>query len=435
MKRIIKQKMFLKSLLLFGILTSDAAFSGKYVQCHENGTVSITQPLYPKYTGAQNFELRPRIVSKMMFDGNDVDAMPYQIFDPEDLVGPFETMPVESLANNSDEPFEIIDQGKIPTSPYSSCGRLMMTFPQKKLYYGSGAAIDRNLVITAAHNLLPINIFEHRNYDKVLAQEVQFEHMLLRTDPVVKNYQYSAKVSTHCFVHPKWVENFDPRYDIAFIFLSESLNLTQEQFDELLKLRIINEEDTEIRVIGYPRGEERMKESAGPVVKMENAGDGRAIDSKEIIYHLANTERGSSGSPIIATSKELKLGESDSNANHIIGIHAYGINANIPANSGVRLREELMQFLDDSIDSHQDTLTKSDRIAKFKAQKDQEEKEKQEQKLIDQAVEKAKQEMIINMIKNKISLNDIANIAQISVDEVQAIKNELENSKKRPREE
>jgi len=134
MKRIIKQKMFLKSLLLFGILTSDAAFSGKYVQCHENGTVSITQPLYPKYTGAQNFELRPRIVSKMMFDGNDVDAMPYQIFDPEDLVGPFETMPVESLANNSDEPFEIIDQGKIPTSPYSSCGRLMMTFPQKKLY-------------------------------------------------------------------------------------------------------------------------------------------------------------------------------------------------------------------------------------------------------------------------------------------------------------
>jgi hypothetical protein len=39
------------------------------------------------------------------------------------------------------------------------------------------------------------------------------------------------------------------------------------------------------------------------------------------------------------------------------------------------------------------------------------------------------------MINNKMSLNDIANIAQISVDEVQAIKNELENSKKRPREE
>jgi len=415
-------------LWLLAILQVDAAFSGKYVQCHENGTVSITQPLYPKYTGSQNLRLEPRRISEMMFD-NMFGDMPYYRVDPKDLVGPFETMQVESVIDSS-KPFEIVTQDKVSTNPYSSCGRIRMTFFPEHHSVGSAAAIDRNLVITAAHNLLPDIFNKTPNINKTLAYEVRFEHMLLKDSPVVTK-SYVAEVSSHCFIHPKWVENFDPRYDIAFIFLSESLNLTQAQFDELLKLRIINEEDAEIRVIGYPNGTHKMSETSGSVVKMENAGDGRAIDSKEIIYHLANTERGSSGSPIIATSKELKLGESDSNANHIIGIHTCGSDEDVPANSGVRLREELMEFLDKSIDFHQKSLENSESLAQIRAQQAKEEKEKQEQKLIDQG----RKEMIINMINNKMSLNDIANIAQISVDEVQAIKNELENSKKRPREE
>ena len=448
MKRIMNQKTFLKSIFFLAIFEVDAAFSGKYVQCHENGTVSITQPLYPKYTGAQNFKLYPRRISEITMKGPPGYEMPHYLVDPKDLVGPFETVEIESVIASS-LPFEIVGQDEISTNPYSSCGRLVMRFQNNDTFSGSAAAIDRNLVVTAAHNLLPVNFNNHTNVDKILAQEVRFEHMLIKTDPVVK-YPYAAEVSSHCFIHPKWIENFDPRYDIAFIFLSESLNLTQAQVDELLKLRIINEKDTEIRVVGYPKGQKNMQESKGPVVAMKNRDNAPAINSKEIIYHLANTEPGSSGSPIISTSKELTLGESDNNENNIIGIHAYGSSQDIPANSGVKVREELMKFLDESIDLHQNALANSTNLGKFRVQKEKEEKEKLERKLIEQGIEKGiekglqqgiekanqeKKDIIIRMINNKISLEDIAKIANMTLDEVQAIKNELDNSKKRAREE
>ena len=448
-----KLKTFLKSILFLAILQVDAtrpsrlalcgiknfeattsklhaAFENlKYIKRNENGVFSITQPLYPEYTGAENFKLQPRRISEITMKGPPGYELPHYLVDPKDLVGPFETTQIETLVNSS-EPFEIVGQGKIPTTPYSSCGRLIMRFQNKDTFSGSAAAIDRNLVVTAAHNLLPINYNNHPNVDKILAQEVRFEHMFLRDDPII-NHAYSAKVSSHCFIHPKWIENFDPRYDIAFIFLSESLNLTQAQVDELLKLRIFDEKDTEIRVVGYPKDTNRMTETAGQIVEMQNPN--RAIDSKEIIYHLANTEPGSSGSPIIA--------------DHIIGIHAYGASKDVPANSGVKIRDEIMKFLDESIDLHQNALANSTNLAKFRVQKEKEEKERQDRKLIEQGieqgiakgVEKGKQEekkaIIIKMLKRNDNLQDIADFNEISVDEVKNIKNELDNSKKRAREE
>ncbi len=199
--------------------------------------------------------------------------------------------------------------------------------------------------------------------------------------------------------------------------------MTQAQVDELLKLRIFDEKDTEIRVVGYPKGTNRMTETAGQIVEMQNPN--RAIDSKEIIYHLANTEPGSSGSPIIA--------------DHIIGIHAYGASKDVPANSGVKIRDEIMKFLDESIDLHQNALANSTNLAKFRVQKEKEEKERQDRKLIEQGIEKGKQEekkaIIIKMLKRNDTLQDIADFNEISVDEVKNIKNELDNSKKRAREE
>jgi len=58
---------------------------------------------------------------------------------------------------------------------------------------------------------------------------------------------------------------------------------------------------------------------------------------------------------------------------------------------------------------------------------------------IAKGVEKGKQEekkaIIIKMLKRNDNLQDIADFNEISVDEVKNIKNELDNSKKRPREE
>jgi V8-like Glu-specific endopeptidase len=425
MKRIMKQKTFLKSILFLAIFEVDAAFSGKYVQCEDNGVVSVSQPLYPEYTGAQNFKLHPRQISDIIIGDNMFGRMPYYIVDPKDLVGPFETMPLESVIDSA-LPFEIVSQDKIETNPYSSCGRLTMTFSPEYKTAGSGAAIDRNLVITAAHNLLPDVLNKAKNVNKTLAQEVRFEDIFTIEDFTI-NHAYSAKVSSHCFIHPKWIENFDPRYDIAFIFLSENLHLTQEQVNEL---RIFDEKDTEIRVVGYPKDTNRMTEDARHIIGIPYPN--RAIDSQEIIYHLANTDRGSSGSPIIA--------------DHIIGIHTCKSDEDIPANSRIRLREELMEFLDNSIDLHQKALQNSENLGKIRAQyeeKEEEEKRNKSLKLIKQSIEKGiekgKQEqnkaIIIKMLKRNDNLQDIADFNEISVDEVKNIKNELEASKKRAREE
>ena len=425
MKRIMKLKTFLKSILFLAIFEVDAAFSGKYVQCKDNGLVSITQPLYPEYTGAQNFKLHPRVISDIIVEDNMFGRMPYYIVDPKDLVGPFETMPLESVIDSA-LPFEIVSQDKIETNPYSSYGRLTMTFSPEYKTAGSGAAIDRNLVITAARNLLPDVLNKAKNVNKTLAQEVRFEDIFTIEDFTI-NHAYSAKVSSHCFIHPKWIENFDPRYDIAFIFLSENLHLTQEQVNEL---RIFDEKDTEIRVVGYPKDTNRMTEDARHIIGIPYPN--RAIDSQEIIYHLANTDRGSSGSPIIA--------------DHIIGIHTCRSDEDIPANSRIRLREELMEFLDNSINLHQKALQNSENLGKIRAQyeeKEEEEKRNKSLKLIEQSIEKGiekgKQEqnkaIIIKMLKRNDNLQDIADFNEISVDEVKNIKNELDNSKKRPREE
>ncbi len=129
---------------------------------------------------------------------------------------------------------------------------------------------------------------------------------MLTTASFAKKKPASATVLTHCFIHPEWEKNFNPKYDVALLFLSESLNLSQEQIDKLLKLKIFNEEKV-ISVVGNPNGSKDVNESKGDVYTED-------IDSKEMIYHLANTLPGSSGSPIV------------SECMHIIGTHTRGVN-------------------------------------------------------------------------------------------------------------
>jgi V8-like Glu-specific endopeptidase len=382
-------------------------YEGKYVLSDRKGVVTIKQPRYPSYTGNQNLWIEPKAITPIMID--ESNDMPYQIVSYEEADGPLDPTSIETIVDDSIEPFTIIGSEQVGDKPYSSCGRLTMAFPKSKeykdgaeatRYFGSGAAIDKNIVITAAHNLLPPRFNNHPNVDRVRAETVKFEHMLIAARVSTQGPVAAAKVSTHCFVHPEWEKDFNPRYDVALIFLSESLNLTQGEIDKLMKLKILNGKEERIRVVGHPKGWVDMRESEG-----ETSWE-QALESQDIIYHFANTLPGSSGSPIIADSQ------------YIIGTHTRGaFEGSSGANSGIRMRRELIPFIENSIEKHQAFLDSVDALEKLRAQ----EKQRQEQALVDKGEKTKTIEIARNLKSMNLTIEQIKTATGLSEEEINAI--------------
>lgn len=363
---------------------SDALFKGKYVTASPEGIVTITQEKYPKYSSVQHLRLNPKIISELRIDKGN--GMPYHLVDFNHLEGPFEGMArIETIVDSSN-PFTIIDAKESEKKPYSSIGRLEMFYPKGdkesgSSYYGSGAALDKNIVITSAHNFLPQHFNDHPNTARIRAEEVRFHHMLTTATVSDQAAVRSARVSTHCFIHPEWEKSFNRDYDVALVFLSESLKLTQAQIDELVKLKIINGKEETIRIVGHPHGTVNMSESKGKTSWEQT------LDSQNILYHLANTLPGSSGSPII--SDDL----------HVIGTHTRGAGDETKgANSGVRMRLELLPFIESSIATHQAFLENMDQIEEFQ----QKEKQRKEQSLIDKGIAEGEAKQLARLIKQGI---------------------------------
>lgn len=387
-------------------------YEGKYVHSDHKGIVTISQPKYPKYTGVQNLRLNPKIISELRIDSGN--GMPYHLVDFNNLEGPFEGAPRIEIIVDSSNPFTIIDPKESEKKPYSSVGRLEMFFPRGdkesgSSYYGSGAALDKNLVITAAHNFLPPQFNNHPNTGRIRAEEVRFHHMLTTATVSDQHAVRSARVSTHCFIHPEWEKSFNSDYDVALVFLSESLKLNQTQIDELLKLKILNGKEETLRIVGHPNGTIHMSESMG------RARWEQTVDSQNIVYHLANTLPGSSGSPII--SEDL----------HVIGTHTMGACEETKgANSGVRMRLELLPFIDNSIRRHQEFLDNMDKVEELQ----QKERERQEQALIEKGIakglaagEKTKAiEIARNLKSMKLTIEQIIAATGLTEDEIRAIK-------------
>lgn len=363
---------------------SNALFQGKYITVSPEGVVTIKQEKYPKYSSVQHLRLNPKIISELRIDKGN--GMPYHLVDFNNLEGPFEGMArIETIVDSS-TPFTIITAKESEKKPYSSIGRLEMFYPKGdkesgSSYYGSGAALDRNLVITAAHNFLPQYFNDHPNTARIRAEEVRFQHMLTTATLSDHAAVRSARVSTHCFIHPEWEKSFNLDYDVALVFLSESLTLTQAQIDELVKLKIINGKEEIIRIVGHPHGAIHMSESKGKTCWEQT------VTSQNILYHLANTLPGSSGSPII--SEDL----------HVIGTHTRGAGDETKgANSGVRMRLELLPFIESSIATHQAFLDNMDQIEEFQRK----EKQRQEQELINKGIAEGEAKQLARLIKQEI---------------------------------
>lgn len=373
---------------------------GGSIRWDSRGIISIRQPKYPEYKGMQNYRVRPKPITPMLIDeGNQIQ---YQIVSYDEADGPFYPTTVETVLDGA-KPFTIVIQENVNDKPYSSSGRLTMLFTKSSsIFYGSGAAIDKNLVITAAHNVLPEELNGHPNVDRERAVNVEFEHMLMNARTSTQRPVAPAKVSTHCFVHPEWEKSFDPKYDVALIFLSESLELTHEREDDLVDLiKILNGKKDRIQIVRHPKETVPMRESEGKTQWEQS------LETKEIIYHFAIIVPGSSGSPIIADKQ------------YVTGTHTcWSVNGSMGSNCGVRMRWDLIHFIEDSISKHQAYLIHQEDIEQQRLK----EKQRQKQALIDQGKNEGKIEIARGMLAKKMNINLIAELTKLTEKEVSALK-------------
>ena len=366
---------------------TDKIFSGQFVSIQDDGVISIKQPRYPihqtsqslmpptRQTGPAEITLNP--------DGTYTAMIPTEPYPEGQLLDP---LPTETKLTG--DAYEIITEYNATKRPHFSCGRLKMhfeSFPSGKDYFcGSAAAIDKNLLVTAAHNFFPSHLpGSIPNTGKVRANTVNFEHLLLGQDE--RRGAYHIHVASHCYMHPEWEKSFNPHYDIALVFLSQCITLTKEESDELLKLQVLPSSVTgSIRIVGYPETLPVMRASTG------NLEDGK--DASKVIYHRANTHGGSSGAPIIKDEKT------------IIGVHAYGTpgGAISPShhNSGVRIRHDLLPFIEESVRLNQVFLEDEEKamVEKAKIQ------ERYEAETAKKHKEEGKIEAKIEMVKNLIGM-------------------------------
>lgn len=390
---------------------STLPFQGKYVKLMTNGVVEINQPRYPIHKTSQNLMPPVRQIGPAQIsyhpDGTSSAMIPTEPYPEGQILDP---LPVETQLTG--DPYEIVKKNDETKRSYFSCGRLKMhfeSFPAGKDYFcGSAAAIDKNLLITAAHNFFPSHFSDGvANHEKIRANTVNFEHLLLVDDD--RRGSYHIHLASHCYMHPEWEKSFDHRYDIALVFLSQCITLTQQESDELLKLQVLPDSVRGvIRIVGYPNARSMMRASTGIL------GDGN--DASKVIYHRANTH-GSSGSPIINNNKT------------IIGIHAYGTPGGASSatdhNSRVRIRNDILPFIEESIRLNQIFLEDEEKAIgeKTKVQERYEAEKAEKYRNEEKAKGKleGKLEVARNMKKDGLSIDTISKLTGLSVDDLKIL--------------
>ena len=241
-------------------------FQGKYVRLTHEGIIAITQPRYPIHKTSQNLmpptrQTGPAVITRHP-NGTYSAMIPTEPYPEGQILDP---LPSETKLTG--EAYEIVTKNDATKRPHFSCGRLKMhfeSFPAGKDYFcGSAAAIDKNLLVTAAHNFLPSDLPSGvPNHNKIRANTVNFEHLLLGEDE--RRGAYHIHVASHCYMHPEWEKNFNPHYDMALVFLSQCITLTPEEHNQLLRLQVLPDSVRgSIRSVGYPETYPVMRASLG----------------------------------------------------------------------------------------------------------------------------------------------------------------------------
>lgn len=192
---------------------------------------------------------------------------------------------------------------------------------------GTGWLIDRNTVVTAAHNLFNKDAFLKKNGYQPSAVKI----WLGQNGPAQSfaNVRYAAK----WFVHDAYLKNRSKlEYDVAVIKLDRPADAASEPF------RIIDLERengfADIGVVGYP------SDIQHPPLKMYYAYGGIVSVESGRLFHNVDTAKGQSGGPIL-TPHDGGL--------CVIGIHTQGKDfartRRLKANMGVVLNASLQNWI------------------------------------------------------------------------------------------
>jgi len=224
-----------------------------------------------------------------------------------------------------------VEHRKFKELPFDGSGRLEA---ENNYYRGVGSAtlFDNDAIITAGHNFL----------NKIDGKIQRFEKASYTHKS--KHTKDSITVDiAEMHVHPKWEKNEDPDYDVAIAFLKEKIPAIKKI--SLLKDGPIK--GTGILVTGYPESTEHMHQSLGNIVPVQNSSDKQ-------IYHNANTRVGNSGGSIVFDDE--KVMKETRGRDILVGVHT-GVQTQ-HANRGVRLRDDILDFIAEAIKKRESNIIK-----------------------------------------------------------------------------
>jgi len=393
--------LFLQSLHLF---SSDSEHSTaslfNYIKCDENGIITITQPFYPIHQTAQNLmplyrQTGPAVIT-LNPDGTYSAMIPTERY-PEGSL--FDPLPAQ--VHLMESVYETFTCEHSTQWPHFSDGQLVLNFSTLPMgtqkFSGRAVAIDRNLLITQAHHFLPKSIDNQDNHERVRATTVVLDHLLV--DSGEPNWKYPSTLISHCYIHPEWERNFDPHYDVALVFLTRYTTFTEEEYNKLLKKPILLDEIRGlIKVVNDPHNRSEIKESVGKLW----GGDRVA----RVIYHRANTEYGSSGSAIL-------------NDRTMIGVHADGSTSEKDHKNGIRIRHDLLPFIEESIRLNQLFLKDEEKgIEEKKKMLDRYEEERAQKHRDEGKLEGRLEGIVEGEIKGKLETARNLKVMGLSLDQI-----------------
>lgn len=216
--------------------------------------------------------------------------------------------------------------------PYSTHGKLIMEYSEGK-YRGSGCLIGPNHLLTAAHN-----IYNHNT--KEWAKDIL---LLVQLKNITKEIN-AAKVYTFA----QWVENKDPKYDIALVLLKFSIGLETGWNG----LRYLEDKELLQKEINFT-----IYSSVANLKEIKTVSDKiKKFDSGNIYYSI-DTSHGQSGGAIWIDESASGI-----QSPYIIGIHTHKEGQLYQGNFGVRLSrnkiKHIIKWMEESYKVKSDTQEK-----------------------------------------------------------------------------
>ena len=204
--------------------------------------------------------------------------------------------------------------------PFQSICRIDTLYSNNESYFGTGAIIGPQTILTAAHNIYRKDFGLGTNFTIVPGLNGSSK-------------PYGSFHTSVCEYPKKWIETFDQKYDFGAIFLSQPLPNTLHPIEfASLDDDILNSKPT-ITICGYPKDKPEIGHPLAGRMQYYHSSKISEVTPFTFKYYT-DTKPGQSGSPLL-----YKNG----NNYFICAIHNTG--GNPEPNSATRITDEIFKII------------------------------------------------------------------------------------------